>query len=332
MLYRFLLLLFVVLPSVALGQRVNKQGLKEYFLLDKGDTVRFYIYNPGRTHTDKIFLYLQGSGARPLISRTDSVECCFNNYPKKEMQYLAKQYAVLYIHKIGVPYYANTDHYTPSAAFDRRNDVLERAEVANKVLNYVTRYVYKKPRVVAVLGHSEGSDVAARLAVLNKKVTHLCFAAGNGTPQVFNDILFTRRNMHAGKITPQQANEQINKLLVGLDSVYKNNKATDRKFNGDTYKWHYAINKPAVDNLLQLKIPIYLTIGSNDTSVPVEASDYIAAEFVRARKTNLVYKVYENCTHSYVEQKPDGTEVSRWLDLFQDFSSFIDKDLAAKRE
>ncbi|RYY99655.1 MAG: hypothetical protein EOO11_04230 [Chitinophagaceae bacterium] len=119
-----------------------------------------------------------------MISRTASFECCFNNFPKAEMQAFPKACAFVYIQKVGVPYYANTDHYTPGARFTTRNNAPDRAAVASKVLDYLPAKLYPKAGNVAVLGHSEGSDVAARLAVLNKRVTHLGFASGNGTPQL----------------------------------------------------------------------------------------------------------------------------------------------------
>ncbi|RYY47722.1 MAG: hypothetical protein EOO06_11985 [Chitinophagaceae bacterium] len=322
MIYRIVLLL-CCLPLLSVGQQLNRQGLQEYSFPDKGDTIRFYIYNPERLPKTKIFLYLQGSRPSPMISSTDSMECCFNNFPRAEMKRFPKEYAFVYIQKIGVPYYANTDHYKPSEKFDQRNNVLDRADVANKVINYLLKKVYPAAKVVAVLGHSEGTDVAARLAVINKRVTHLCFASGNGTPQLFNDVLFIRRQMQEGKLSAAAAQAQLDTLFAEADKIFKDPSSVSKRFNGDTYQWHYAINQPAIDNLLKLKIPILLTIGSRDTNVPVEASDYIKAEFVRLQKNNLSYKVYLNADHSYREILPTGEEIDRWPQLFDDFATFI---------
>ncbi len=316
------MLLFLI-PLLSHGQKLTKQGLEEYFLLDKGDTVNFYIYNPERLKKTKVFLFLQGSKPAPMISSTDSVECCFNNFPKSEMNHFPKEYAFVYIQKIGVPYYANTDHYVASAKFNERNNVLDRAEVASKVLNYVVKRLYPKAQVVAVMGHSEGSDVAARLAVINKKVTHLGFASGNGAPQMFNDVLFIRRKMHSGEINAVEAQAQLDAYFTGMEGVFKRPGSVTDTFRGDTYKWHYAINQPPIENLLKLKIPIFLTIGSNDEAVPVEATDYIKSEFVRLQKSNLTYKVYPNSNHSYVETLPNGESRDHWSELFADFAEFI---------
>lgn len=320
-----LLLLFII-PFLSHGQKLNKQGLEEYYLLDKGDTVNFYIYNPEKLNKTKVFLFLQGSKPTPMISSTDSVDCCFNNFPKSVMKHFPNECAFVYIQKVGVPYYANTDHYTASAKFKERNNVLDRVDVANKVLNYVVDRVYPKAKVVAVMGHSEGSDVAVRLAVMNKKVTHLCFASGNGAPQMFNDVLFIRRKMHRGEISAEEAQTQLDILFEGMSNVFTNPNSITTTFRGDTYKWHYAINQPQIENLLKLRIPIFLTIGSNDEAVPIEGSDYIKSEFIRLQKNNLTYKVYPNSNHSYVETLPNGESRDHWLELFDDFVEFINNN------
>lgn len=314
------------IPAFLYGQTPEQQGLKEFTLNHKNDTIKFYISNfkPDSVNK-KIFLYIQGSGAYPMVNSTDKEECCFNNYPKKLMKQFPKDYAFVYINKSGLPYYANIDHFTPGEAFNENNNVLERADIADEVLNYLLNNIYPEARVVAVLGHSEGSDVAAKLAAINNKVTHLCFASGNGPPQIFNDILFIRRRMNAHEISPEEAQKQIDALYSGIDSVYNEPNSTSKYFNGDTYKWNYAINQPAIDNLLKINIPVFLTIGSNDDKVPVEGSDFIAAEFIRHRKNNLTYKVYPNCNHNYVEKLSNGETKDHWFDLFNDFVAIIEK-------
>ncbi len=323
---RLIILIVILVPAVLFGQTPQKQGLLEFSIADKGDTIRFYIYNPNNVVKNKIFLYIQGTGDLPMVNGDDEGECCYNNYPKNLMKAFPADYAFVYIQKVGLPYYSRTlKDYKPDSTFVRRNNVIDRAYVADKVINYILKKVYPSAKTVAVLGHSEGSDVAAKLAVINKKVTHLCFAAGNGASQTFNNILLIRRKMLNKEISPLEAQNQIDALYAGLVKVYENPNSTELYYNGDTYKWNYAINQPPIDNLLQLKIPIYLAIGSNDEKVPVEASDFIKAEFIRNRKSNLTYKVYLNCNHSFIEIAEDGKKIDRWSELFMDFLKFVDQ-------
>lgn len=318
-------LLIGLLFSVGLAaQTPSKQGLVEHVIPDKGDSIHFYIYNPDNTAKTKVFLYIQGSGDLPMVNGDAEEECCYNNYPKKLMAAFPKEYAFVYIQKMGLPYYFRSlDNYKPGEKFNERNNVIDRAYVADKVINHLVKNIYPKAKIVAVLGHSEGSDVAARLAVINKRVSHLGFSAGNGNSQAFNDILFLRRKMQKGEISAADAQEKLDALYAGLEAVYKKPDSTTDYYNGDTYKWNSAINEPPLDNLLRLNIPILVTIGSNDDKVPVEASDYIRAEFIRRRKTNLTYKVYLNSNHNYLETTSDGKKIDHWNEMFMDFLKFV---------
>jgi esterase/lipase len=326
-LFQRTLLILLLFPIFLLAQTPEKQKLKEYIIPDKSDTVRFYIYTADNLPKEKVFIYLQGSGDLPMVNGDDTEPCCYNNYPKKLMAEFPKDYAFVYIQKVGLPYYLKTlNNYTPSQTFTRRNNVLDRAEVADKVVNFIKKKIYPNAKTIAVLGHSEGSDVVAKLATLNKNITHICFSAGNATPQIFNDILFTRRQMLKGKLSASQAQDKIDELMRGYNEVYQNPDSVKDYFNGDTYKWNVAINEPPIENLLKLKIPIFVTIGSHDDKVPVETSDLITAEFIRHRKTNLKSKVYLNCNHNFEEIKEDGTKISHWKEMFVDFLNLIDKD------
>lgn len=318
-------LLIGLLSSVSLAaQTATKQGLVEYVIADKADSIRFYIYNPDNTAKTKIFLYIQGSGDLPMVNGDDAEACCYNNYPKKLMAAFPKEYAFVYIQKMGLPYYVRSlNDYKPGVKFIERNNVIDRAHVADKVVTYLTKKVYPKAKIVAVLGHSEGSDVAAKLAVNNKRVSHLGFSSGNGGSQALNDVLFLRRRMQKGEISAAEAQARLEELYAGLEGVYKKPGSTTDYYNGDTYKWNSAINEPPLDNLLRLTIPILVTIGSNDDKVPVEASDYIRAEFIRHRKTNLTYKVYLNSNHNYLETAVDGKKIDHWNEMFMDFLKFV---------
>jgi esterase/lipase len=320
-------LFFLLVPVVLLAQTPKNQGLQEYLIPDKGDTIRFYIYNPDSIVKTKIFLYLQGSGDLPMVNGDDAEACCYNNYPKKLMKAFPTEYAFVYIQKTGLPYYVrNINTYSPGSDFFEHDNVFDRANVANKVINYILKKIYPRAKILAVLGHSEGGDIAAKLAVMNSKVTHLCFASDNGTSQAFTDILLTRRKMRNGEISPAEAQHLLEKYNAGLDSVFKNPNSTLNYFNGNTYKWQSTFNQPPIDNLLKLTIPVLLTIGSNDEKVPIETADFIVSEFIRHQKNNLTYKVYLNSNHSYMETLSDGKKVDHWTELFMDFLTFVSQN------
>src|SRR5690349_13964418 len=127
----------ILFPFVHFAQTPAKQNLAEYRIPDGKDTIRFYVFNPNKLASPKLFLYLQGSGQLPLVNGDDENECCYNNYPKKLMQAFPKDYAFVYIQKLGLPYYVrNIKDFKPDSSFFRRNNVADRASVADKVVNY----------------------------------------------------------------------------------------------------------------------------------------------------------------------------------------------------
>jgi dipeptidyl aminopeptidase/acylaminoacyl peptidase len=131
--------------------------------------------------------------------------------------------------------------------------------------------------------------------------------------------------MNKGELTANEAETELRELYAGVDSVLKSPDATNKYFKGDTYKWwYYEINKPPIEDLVRLKLPILLTAGSNDSKVPIEGSDYINSEFSRLQKNNLTYKVYLNCDHGYQEMLATGERKDHWNELFTDFLRFIE--------
>jgi hypothetical protein len=56
-------------------------------------------------------------------------------------------------------------------------------------------------------------------------------------------------------------------------------------------------------DLLSVQIPVYLGIPSLDQCAGV---DFVVAEFIRQRKTNLTYHHYVNYDHGFFERTGDG--------------------------
>lgn len=321
---KFIFLLMLI-KTCCWGQTPDKQGLEQYTILHKKDTIHFYIYNPKKVQKQKIFLYLQGTGAYPMVSADNNGECCMNNFPKKLMMQFPLDYAFVYIKKTGLPYYVNNPNFKADQKFIDNNYVSDRAEIANKVINYLLKNVYPKAKIIAVLGHSEGTEVLAKLALRNTKITHICYAAGSGYSFLNDQVLLIRNRMINKEINSLQADSLIQHLYTGIDSIMTDTYSTTKYFMGDTYRWWYdEIIQPPIENLVKLKIPIYLVAGSNDKNVPIQGSDYIKSEFVRLKKNNLTYKVYNNSDHGFKETLPSGEVKNHWDELFFNFIDFVE--------
>ena len=158
-------------------------------------------------------------------------------------------------------------------------------------------------RQIIVMGYSEGSQVAPRVAVLNKKVTHVVCFVGNALNQLYNFILKTRLRALQKEITSEESQNLVDSLYREYASIYKNPKATDLSWYGATYlKWSSSSGITPLENMLQLNIPILYVAGGKDNNQTVLSMDYAKLEFLRKGKTNLTYKVYPNSDHYFQEE------------------------------
>lgn len=70
---------------------------------------------------------------------------------------------------------------------------------------------------------------------------------------------------------------------------------------------------------MQLNIPIYMIVGTEDKSSPVLGLEYVLLEFIRLRKTNLTYDSCIGCNHFLTSQEGDQS--------IEHFDAYFDKIL-----
>lgn len=291
----------------------EKLGLKAYSLTNKElGTVNYYI-STNKIDTKKpVLLYLDGSGPYPLFQYTprgtgSTIVVDFRN--------LSNDYHIVMISKPGVPFIdsVKTDPnsgfpiYPPPAEYTQRLSLDWRVQSADLVLNRVLQDLPVDKSKVAALGFSEGFQVGAKLATVNKQITHLLLFVGNGLTQFYDFIIQNRQDAQKGLISEEQAQSNIEAIHVAVKDIYTYPKATDKEWFGHSYlRWSsFCSNNPS-ENLLQLKIPIYVAGASNDRNSAVLGTDYLYLESIRQGKTNLTYKVYPY-DHSFNEMLKNDT-------------------------
>lgn len=112
----------------------------------------------------------------------------------------------------------NKPFSTPKSYFE--NQILQyRANQADLVINALcTKYNNKFDKII-VLGHSEGSDVTAKLGTINNKITHFGYLSGGGNTQFIDFVTFIRKDVDKGKLTEQQAQSKIDSLFNDLKDI-----------------------------------------------------------------------------------------------------------------
>jgi pimeloyl-ACP methyl ester carboxylesterase len=144
----------------------------------------------------------------------------------------------------------------------------------------------KKPQNVVLVGVSEGSLPAVRVAGRIARVTHLAIIGDGG---------FT---MRTALVTLDRKGSISLDVGKGWAKISTDPRSIDKLWYGAPYRWWSDImDEDLLPDFLRLDIPILVGIGEKDTNVPVESAQYLAEEFRKAGKNNLVLKIYPGADH-----------------------------------
>lgn len=323
-----LLITIVALTTASIAQ--TKPGdfgfIQKYVILNK-DTINYYIFDNDSTLKIKkpLLLYLQGSGAEPILTvykdgRKSSVLILGPSLLKGAYHYVV-------IGKPGVKF-ADNESPTVTSDYDKKMSIDYRVNAADAVINELIKSNSIDKSKIILVGHSEGGQIAPKIASINKNVTQIACLSGTGINQMYDFLIQFRKKVEANQLATEEANKQIDSLFWYYKDIMKNPLSTEKKWAGHTYlRWSSAINNPPLNYLLKLNIPIYIAIGTADKATSIENMDNIPIEFIKAGKNNLTYKCYWNYDHTYNEIiiKEDGkydvrnhipevtTDLLKWL-------------------
>lgn len=290
-------------------------GLHPYQFKDTPiGTINFFVTEHKIKEEKPLLVFLDGSGHLPLFSLIKKPDGSTQLSSKITLDYdkLARQFHVVLISKPGTPFLdsleANSSRdfrrkYPPSVEYTQRLSLEWRAESASKVIDYLVLNLNIKDNEVIVMGYSEGGQVAPKLASINPKVTKLVNIVGGGLNQFYDMITEQRGKAQLGEISSEEAQTNIDSLMLVFKDIYAHPTATDKSWWGHSYKrWASFCRDVPMDNMLSLDIPILLISGGKDENAPIAGLDYVPLEFLRQGKTNLTYKVYPNCNHWFDDE------------------------------
>jgi pimeloyl-ACP methyl ester carboxylesterase len=154
------------------------------------------------------------------------------------------------------------------------------------------------------MGFSEGAQVAASVAAINKKVTHVVCFGGNSLNHFYDFIIEARLKAQKGDISHDESQKIVDSLYNEYKQIYADPKSTTKGWYGETnLKWSSFCKTTPLESLLQLDIPILYIAGAKDNNQTIIDTDYAYLEFLRMGKTNFTYKVYPNCDHFFREEE-----------------------------
>jgi pimeloyl-ACP methyl ester carboxylesterase len=188
----------------------------------------------------------------------------------------------------------------------------------NSILKQLFKERWVKTNQLLVAGHSEGSTVAVKMASLNKKITHLIYSGGNPYGRI-TSILEQSRSQETESLPQGQ------KVVEHWKNIVAN--PTQIQYDGgDTFKATYSFSLPQRDNLMQLKIPVLITYGTEDWSVAY--NDLFQIEAIQQHKRNITFKNYVGLEHNYFSKNEKGEiieEEYNWDKVARDWLEWLKK-------
>jgi dienelactone hydrolase len=300
-------LLLVNTSLSAQNKKPEDYGFRHLKMFYQSDVVDILILSKkGDEQKPKpLFLFIQGSQPQPLIKYYDRgiyMVFPFKTAPILNGYHLAivsKPYIPLIfdIKKLGEGA-TYTDSITKKFPdkYLKRNYLDYYVNRDKKVIEFLKKQTFIDKRKTVVAGHSEGSTVAAKLAMLSKDVTHLIYASGNPMGRISSMITKAR--------TEETISDSSAERLFNYWERAVNDPENTEAIYGDSYKTTYTFSIPPLEYLEGLKIPILICYGTKDYSAPY--NDYLRVYAIRKKKTNFTFISYIGLEHNFFGFKSNG--------------------------
>jgi len=330
----FLLFIAAQIWAQALGV-INHQAT-HFQLKAPHDTIDFIVFDTVLSEKKPVFLFCQGSLPMPLFFNIQGkIYMSGGGVSNFDLPEIQKNYHLVVISMPKTPVIVSeknlNDQYCfvpdTSKPYVFQKDYVEAdflqnyVDRANRVLKFLRKQPWVDHQKLVVAGHSQGSKVATKIAVSNKKVTHLGLFAANPFGRVDQYVRQARLDAQLGKITWEEADKQMEaqyeyfKTANNPDSVAR---------NPELKAWQ-SFSEPFLDDWLSLRIPIYLAYGTADRTS--DLNDLVPLFFIQEHKTNLTMKRYLQLEHNFFEVKENGRtdyEKGHWVEVMRAFLGAVD--------
>lgn len=326
----FYLFLFQLIATAGISQSVNtptiedalnKYGFVEGKIIEQSDTITYYIRNY-KIKPTKLVVFIQGTDANPIFSyKTKNGKSSIYRWFGDDYKLLDSTYTFAIVPKPGLDGIFDEENIVVPKEYYDKNYLEYRKKQINLSIEDIIKKHLKKPEKIIVYGHSEGAVIGASLANENSHITHLGFWSGNVLNNFYEFSLFNRIETLQGKQSDSLAHNNIMGIINWYESVINNPNSTQIDHFGFTNKRWSSYEKPPIDDLLAIDIPIYAVFGTKDVSTPVETAYLLPIQFLQKRKENLTFDVCIDCDHGYVE-KNNEEEIKHWDRIFKEFISW----------
>lgn len=318
------ILLFLLIINVAFGQSDLKEQFKIFTIENKElGKVEFCTFKSTIEKKKPILLFIHGSGNEPTFCYQPDLK----TYAWKgflEIEKYKDKFHVICVSKPGIPLFDTiqknpvnfSTSYPMNDEFRTKYSLEWRAKSASLIINQAIKLLPVDRTKIIVIGHSQGGQVAPKVAVLNKKVTHVVLLNSNSLNHLYDFVLQERLASFKGEQTFEKTQKNIDSLFADYKKIFAEPNSKTKLWNEETYfRWASYSDETPLENMLRLKIPIYVIAGGKDIwGSFIMNTDYVEIEFLRYKKTNLTYKVYPNANHFLQDEITENNKTKK-IDL-----------------
>jgi len=274
-----------------------------------------------------LLFFCQGSLPRPLIMYDE--KHTYQVFPFIPDSFIVKYHLVI----VGKPYipiirdiktlnsnYCYVDsngNYTKE--YSDRNLLDYYVDRNIEIIKYLQKQNWVSNKQLVLIGHSEGSTVAAKMASCSHVATCLIYSSGNPMGRIMSIIQQSRANETDSLKSGEEMIEYWRNIVVDKTNM----DATHH----DTFKATYGFSYPPIEYLEKLKIPVLICYGTKDWCAPFV--DFMRVDFIRKVKTNFQFNPYIGTEHNYYpitnENKPNY-DISYWDKVANDWLKWIEKN------
>ena len=328
--YLFLLIAISANAQIKQGELLEKALQKFDFIEEKiiedSDTITYYLKNYKEDKPKKLILFIQGSDASPLFSyKMENDKPTFYRWFLDDYQNIDSTSTFAIIPKPGMEGLFPDEEISIPKKYYENNYKAYRVNQIHQSIEHIVQNHLENPDKIIVYGHSEGAAIAAALALKNDKITHLGFWSGNVLNNFYEFSLFNRIEALKGQQTDSLAHDNIMGLIDWYKEVIDEPQSTALDRFGFTNKRWATYERPPIEELLEIDIPIYTVFGTKDESTPIETAYLIPIQFLEKRKNNLTFEVCIDCNHAY-QQQTGTKEINHWDDIFKAFLEWTEKE------
>lgn len=293
-------------------------------IINGPDTITYFLkkndHNPRN-----LVVFIQGTDPNPIFSyKINEGKTTYFRWFNDDYKSLDSTYTFAIIPKPGMSGLYEEGNITVPQFYHDYNYLDYRIHQIDQSINHIIENHLKNPQNIVVYGHSEGAAIGAALANVNDRITHLGFWSGNVLHNFFEFSLFNRLEALQGKLSDEEAHKNIMGIMEWYKAVLNDPNSTELDHFSYTNKRWSTYEKPPIDYLLELEIPIFALFATEDESTPIETAYLLPFRFLEQRKDNLTFEVCMHCDHSYFETKEDE-KMNHWKDWFARFMEWVQK-------